>query len=52
MDQIAKEAMTLHQAVDNLQKTNEKKIDQSKSEMAERSWREEEKDRRRPNYGG
>ena len=49
MDQIAEEAMTLHQAVDDLRKTNEKKIDQSKSEMAERSWRGEEKDRRRPN---
>ena len=52
MDQIAKEAMTLHQAVDDLQNTNEKKIDQSKSKMAERSWREEAKYRRRPNYGG
>ena len=36
--------MTLHQAVDDLQKTNHKKIDQSESEMAKRLWREEEKD--------
>ena len=48
MDQIAIEAMELHQAIDDLQKTSRKKIDKSEMEMAERSWEEEEKDRRQP----